>query len=160
MGQLTKIEINSKSDSAIKFAVKEIQNWFKSQNTNFKGTIILGSNSRIYVGSFKFIPQLFNSFQVFISSDSFQQNNLQLGISIRKYVSEQIKLFDITKLFCIGGESYLYGITCKIPEILHWTNSANIYSDCDFNSKFYSSSVSNYLVDYNKVKTIDDRYLV
>ena len=40
------------------------------------------------------------------------------------------------------------------------TNSVNIYSNCDFNSKFYSLSISNYLVNYNKVKTIDNKYMV
>lgn len=160
MSKLTKIYINSNSDSSIKFAVKEIQNWIKSKNEPIKGTIIMGSNLKIYYGKINFIPQLFNNFHVFISSESFQQNNLKLGILIRKYVSNQIKLLNTTKILCIGGESYLYGLTCNISQILHLTNSSYIHSDCDFNSKFYSSNILNCLVDYNKIKTIDDNYLI
>jgi hypothetical protein len=156
MGTLNKLIINS--NDSIKLAVWQIQNYLKLNI--YTGMIILGSNDKIYLGSNKFIPQSFNSHQVFISSESFQQNNLKLAHQVRKYVSDNIKLFNSAKLLCIGGESYLYGLSCKIPQIYHMTNSPSIHLDCEFNSKFFPSKISNNLVDYNKVKQINSDYQI
>lgn len=152
---LTKVTINS--NESVKLAVWQIQDYLKVKP--YSGLITMGSNEKIYLDSNKYIPQLFNSFQVFISSDSFQQNNLKLEI-VRKFVMRQIKLVNPNNLLCIGGESYLYGLTNNIPQIYHMTNSESIYSDCEFNKQFFKSKVSNNLVNYNLVKEINLDYKV
>lgn len=152
---LSKVIISS--NESVKLAVWQIQDFIKVKPCI--GLVIMGSNERIYLGSCNYIPQLFNSSQVFISSDSFQQNNIKL-VNVRKFVSHQIKLFNLNKLMCIGGESYLYGLTCGINQIYHMTNSNSIYSDCEFNKQFFKSIVSSNLVNYNLVKEINSDYKV
>ncbi len=155
MGCLNKMIINTK-DSII-LGVWQIQNYLKT-NPNYNGMIIVGSNNMIYIGQNQYIPQIFNSKQVFISSDSFQQNNIKLGSLVRKFVCNQIKSINPNKILCIGGESYLYGLTCNIGKIYHMTNSTSIHSDCEFNYQFYKSIVSNNFVNYNQVNLSNLEY--
>ncbi len=98
----------------------------------------------------KYIPQIFNNYIVFISAQSFQQNNYFLSKQIRKFVS----LYLQDNILCIGGESYLYTLSLEeINNITFYTNSQSIYDDCIFNNNIYKKNIipealSN-LVDYN-----------
>jgi hypothetical protein len=98
----------------------------------------------------KYIPQIFNNYIVFISAQSFQQNNYFLSKQIRKFVS----LYLQDNILCIGGESYLYTLALdKINNITFYTNSQSIYDDCIFNNNIYKKNITpdgRYnLVDYN-----------
>ena len=73
--------------------------------------------------------------------------------SIRKFVNSLIE--NEILLLCIGGESYIYGITNKyIKKIYHYTNSRYIYNDCEYNNKFYKKDLENNHIDYNDDKLI------
>lgn len=115
-----------------------------SEVKDYEGFIILDCFDRIYRGHKKYIPQLFCGKQVFISSQSFQQNHVRLRHEIRSYISRLLP----RNIIAIGGESYLYGmLNCE--NIVHYTNSKYIYDDCDFNNKFYRKKIDNNLIDYN-----------
>jgi len=123
-----------------------------SEIKNYDGFAIIDCFNRIYRDHRSFLPQIFNNNQVFISSNSFQQNHIVLSRRIRKYASK----FLGESIIAIGGESYLYGITlCK--NIIHYTNSKYIYEDCQFNNKFYRKNIENNLIDYN-INNISDKY--
>ncbi len=159
MGVLTKILINS-TDS-IDLAVWQIQNYIrKNPEKVINKLVILDSNGKIHLANTKFIPQMFNHLQVFISSESFQQTNSNIGMKIRRWVCNLISQLNPVELLCVGGESYLYGLTLAISKIYHLTNSLSIYDDCEFNQKFFTSLVSNNLVDYNKIRKIDCDYQI
>ncbi len=120
---------------------------------DYQGFAIVDCFDNIYKNHKNFLPQLFNNKQVFISSNSFQQNHTILSKLLRKYVSNIIKYDYIA----IGGESYLYGITNNCNNIIHYTNSKFIYDDCNCNNKFYKKNIENNLVDYN-TSPISDKY--
>ena len=126
-----------------------ISDFINKKNIPSNYLLILDCFNNIHVNDKKFIPQIFNNDLVFISSNSFQQNHCILSKYIRKYVSNIIK--NKSNLVCIGGESYLYGLTCNIKTILHFTNSKYIYDDCAFNSNLYkkTNNIINNIVDYN-----------
>lgn len=150
MGQLTKIFINTEFD--IQFADISIQNYINM--TRFRGFIMVNASNNIITNyNKKFIHQIFNGSNVFISAQSFQQNNMFLGNQVRKYTTELIMEFK--KITCIGGESYLYGLTCVIPIIYAYTNSTSIFNDINYNEKFYKSKVKSELCDYNKINKIE-----
>lgn len=89
---------------------------------------------------------MFNNEAVFISENSFKQNN-KIAVSLRKYVDSQINYSNIT---AIGGESYLYGLTNKqVSHINHYTNSESIALDAYTNNKFYGKRLDNCLINYN-----------
>ena len=64
-----------------------------------------------------------------------------------KYIKKEIR-FDVnnfinnnSRLTCIGGESYLFGITNNnIIYINHYTNSINIYNDAYKNNNIYKKN--------------------
>lgn len=145
---LNKIYINSQESYSMgNFQIQQ----YLQKNKEFKGLILTDKFGKIHFQSDKFIPQIFNGYDVYISADSFQQNHSKLSIKIRKFVSFLINYkLNLDNLLCIGGESYLYGLTSN-KQIIHWTNSKSIFDDCNFNMKFYNSSVENNLVDYNKI---------
>lgn len=148
MGSLIKTFINIDTDT--KYAVPIIKNYVRKNN--YKGFIMCDANGVIITNpNVKYIHQKFNGSDVFISAQSFQQNNKQLGNQIRKYVSKLI--IGQPEVVCIGGESYLYGLTQLIPNIHVYTNSQSIYSDAEFNSKFNSNSTKFVakLCDYNNL---------
>ena len=151
MGPLIKTHI--KSDTDIKYANSIIQEYIRK--TEYCGFIMCGPNGLIITNpNAKYIHQKFNDSDVFISAQSFQQNNLVLGSQIRKYVSSLIS--DLSELVCIGGESYLYGLTQQIPMVHAYTNSLHIYSDMLFNEAFYKKQTNTnaVLCDYNKLKNL------
>lgn len=152
---LTKLYINS--PKSIEFAIPEIQHYVL--NNNYSGKIITDMYNNIYIHNKKYIPQDFNSNTIFISFDSFQQNNKYLANKIRKYVSNILNSLNITQLICIGGESYIYGLVNNIKYIYHMTNCKSIYDDCQFNNKFYRSYIHNNMVDYNLISNINCNYL-
>lgn len=145
---LTKLYINSKE--SFKMAHYKIQN---KLNNDFNGFVIIDCFDRLHFDiNKKYIPQYFNNNLVFISANSFQQSHSILSIQIRKYIDQQLIFNNIT---CIGGESYLYGLTNNIiDKIYFYTNSQSIYSDSIYNNKIYNKSMNNYLVDYNKIDYI------
>ena len=131
----------------IHIAVLDIQ---KSTPIYYNRLIISDCYGRIYKNLEKNIPQKFNNNLVFISANSFQQNHIILGKLLRKYIFEIIIKNKISEILCIGGESYLYGLTYdKIKIIYHYTNNIHIYNDCNNNNKFYKKNIVNNLIDYN-----------
>lgn len=100
----------------------------------------------------KIIFHLFIKKIVAISSHSFQQNNKILGNKIRKYVSNIINnTINDDFILCIGGESYLYGLTTN-NKTIHLTNNENIKHDCEYNfNTLYNSKYLTYnkVIDYN-----------
>ena len=151
MGPLTKTHINSDAD--IKYANPIIQEYIRK--TEYRGFIMCGANGTIITNpNAKYIHQKFNNSDVFISAQSFQQNNLVLGNQIRKYVCSLISC--LPELVCIGGESYLYGLTQQIPIVHAYTNSPHIYSDMLFNGQFHKKLTNTNAVfgDYNKLNQL------
>ena len=88
-----------------------------------------------------YVPQLFLGKIVFISFNSFQQNNKKLGDQIRRFVYNSIQTDTIN---AIGGESLYYDQTkkCKV-----YTNSESIIKDAVYNK--YKNI---HLIDYNTDK--------
>jgi hypothetical protein len=150
MGPLRKLTINTEND--ISHAVTPIQDYVSINN--YRGFIMCDSDDKIITDpNTKYIHQKFNGSDVFISAQSFQQNNQEIGNQIRKYVAGLVgKLNQIT---CVGGESYLYGLTCLIPNIYAYTNSQIIYNDIKYNSKFSKGNCKYNLCDYNKINQIE-----
>ena len=96
----------------------------------------------------------FNNINVFISKQSFKQNKI-IKKDIRFNVSEYIKYDNIV---CIGGESYLFGLTNNIvTNITHYTNSIYIYNDAEKNNKIYKKSFKNNIINYNSFTDIINR---
>lgn len=148
MGSLIKTYINIDADT--KYADPIIKDYVRKNN--YRGFIMCDANGVIITNpNIKYVHQKINGSDVFISAQSFQQNNKQLGNQIRKYVSKLI--IGLPEVVCIGGESYLYGLTQLIPNVHTYTNSQSIYSDAEFNSKFYSKSTKLVakLCDYNNL---------
>jgi hypothetical protein len=130
------------------YVSKEIKEYIK-KNINFRGLIIVDYYGKININDNNYIPQEFNNNIVFISSKSFQQNHIILSKQIRRYVSNIIKNYK--NLLCIGGESYLYGLTSNIFNLFNITNNKYIYNDIIFNTNYYKSNrnIISSLVDYN-----------
>jgi len=151
MGPLTKTHIIPNTD--ITHVNINIQQYVRK--TGYTGFIICDANGNIITNpNTRYIHQKFNGSDVFISAQSFQQNNKPLGNQIRKYVSQLIS--NLPELVCIGGESYLYGLTQSIPMIHAYTNSSHIYLDILYNFSFHKKQIraSGCLCDYNKVSKL------
>lgn len=93
----------------------------------------------------------FNDEYVFISKKSFKQNHIikkELRFNVLKYIN-------FNKLICIGGESYLFGLTNNLVDnIIHYTNSIHIYNDANKNNKIYRKNFKNNFINYNIFKEI------
>lgn len=120
-------------------------------NYTFNGFVIMDCFDRLYFNKSKYIPQYFNNNIVFISTDSFQQSHYILSKQIRKYIINKLNNNQIT---CIGGESYLYGLTTNTNIIHFYTNSQSIYDDSNYNNIIYRKQLFNNLIDYNKIDSI------
>lgn len=114
---------------------------------------------------------LCNNLNFFISSNSFQQHKL-IRFQIRKYINFLIlnlynKLIEknafrqhLSSIVCIGGESYLYGISNNFNYIINYTNSLSIYNDVILNNSIYKTNLDNYYIDYNKFVNIKNSDLL
>jgi hypothetical protein len=154
MGPLKKLTITTDQD--IVHATEPIQTYARSNN--YKGFIMSDAFDKIITNSSaQFIPQEFNGSTVFISAQSFQQNNKVTGNQIRKYVRDLIRNLKLNDITCIGGESYLYGLTGHVPNIYAYTNSPSIYADIGFNARVFSTGTNcqAQLCDYNKINQIE-----
>ena len=100
---------------------------------------------------------IFNKTPVFISDKSFKQSH-KISKELRFYTIEILEAMNLKKnnnLICIGGESYLYGLTnANFLKISHYTNSKYIYNDVILNNKIYKRNIFNKLIDYNTYKYI------
>ncbi len=153
MGPLRKLTITTDQD--IIYATELIQTYVRANN--YKGFIMCDAFDKIITNnSTQFIPQEFNGSIIFISAQSFQQNNQVIGNQIRKYVRDLIKNFKLNQITCIGGESYLYGLTEHVPNIYAYTNFQSIYEDIRFNTQMNpSSKCQAHLCNYNKINQIE-----
>lgn len=153
MGPLRKLTISTDQD--IVHATELIQSYVRANN--YKGFIMCDAFDNIITNnSAKFIPQEFNGSVVFISAQSFQQNNQIIGNQIRKYVRDLIGNIKLNEITCIGGESYLYGLTEHVPNIYAYTNSSSIYADIGFNARVTpGTNCQAHLCDYNKINQIE-----
>ncbi len=150
MGPLKKLIINTDKD--IIHATEPIQSYVCVNK--YKGFIMTNAFDKIITNpKAQFISQEFNGSIIFISAQSFQQNNQALGNQIRKYVKNLVT--HQNKITCIGGEAYLYGLTGLIPNVHVYTNSSSIYEDIEFNTKFFHSNCIAELCDYNKINQIE-----
>lgn len=112
-----------------------------------------------------------NNQYFFISNTSFCQNSL-IAKELRKYINFLIyNLFDqliesnefsigLSRVVCIGGESYLFGISNQFNHIIHYTNSKSIYNDATFNNSFYNKKLDNYHINYNNFSNIKNSDLL
>jgi hypothetical protein len=104
---------------------------------------------------------IFNKIPIFISNTSFKQNS-KISKELRFYTQNILNnLIDLNKfkycitMVCIGGESYLYGLTNnKINKIIHYTNSLSIYQDFYLNNTIYKKKYKNFLINYNSYQNI------
>lgn len=155
---LNKIVIDKNTDiNILSYKIKE----YLKQNISFTGLIIVDYFGNIHINDKNYIPQLFNNYMIYISSKSFQQNNIILSTKIRIHVANLIKNYH--NLVCIGGESYMYGLTNKSTKnIYHYTNSLHIYNDCSYNSKkLQKININNNIVNYNNYFDLkDDSYCI
>jgi glutaredoxin-related protein len=150
----------------------EIKDFLK-KNSNFNGLIIVDCFGKVHTDYKNYIPQNFNNNIVFISAKSFQQNHIILSKQIRKYVANKIINCNLqnrlqsrllcSNLLCIGGESYLYGLTNPFlrnnGKILNLTNNIYIYNDIIYNKFIYSKNknIISFLIDYNNLN-INENY--
>jgi hypothetical protein len=113
----------------------------------------------------------FNNNYFFISNKSFCQH-IKIQKNLRQYVNTLIcNFFNNTKIVntnnsinsfkhslftivCIGGESYLYGMSNNFNKIIHYTNSKYIYNDVENNNQIYKKNIENNLINYNKYQYI------
>jgi hypothetical protein len=102
----------------------------------------------------------FTNNDVYISDNSFKQN-YYIKRDLRFYVNNIItndvggQVNDYKDVVCIGGESYLFGLTSPyIKYITNYTNSKYIYNDVHINNKLYQKNLKNYIIDYNKFSNI------
>ena len=124
---------NNNNNKCNKVLSLHIRNYLHN-NPNFTGNIIQDCFNNIHVNNKNYIPQLFINNIVFISTTSFQQNNIVLGQRIRKFVINIINnINNLASLTCIGGESYLYGLVSNVNKIIHFTNNESIHNDLVFN---------------------------
>jgi hypothetical protein len=96
----------------------------------------------------------FNNEIVYISQKSFNQNKI-ISKELRRYVKDNLE--ETFTLVCIGGESYLFGLTTtSIKNVVNYTNSVYIYNDANFNNYFYRKIKINKIIDYNKISEISE----
>ena len=112
-----------------------------------------------------------NNYSFFISPNSFKQNSI-IQNELRKYINFLIfNLYDklvekntfqsyLSQIVCIGGESYLFGLSNNFNSIIHYTNSIYIYNDADLNNSIYKKKLENNLIDYNKYSNIKNSDLL
>lgn len=112
-----------------------------------------------------------NNYYFFISPKSFEQNSI-IKKELRKYVNFLIyNLYDklvqknafryhLSQIVCIGGESYLFGLSNNFNNVIHYTNSISIYNDAIFNNSIYKKKLENYTIDYNNFKNIKNSDLL
>lgn len=90
---------------------------------------------------------------VYISANSFKQNE-SVKKPLRMYVNSE--LYGYTSITAIGGESYLYGIAnIDIKNVNAYTNSLSIYNDVNINKSISLKTITNTLIDYNTVSSIE-----
>jgi hypothetical protein len=110
---------------------------------SFKQNKYIKKNLRFYVKKIIKDISTFFDIQNLLSSDGYGANYSYFeGVQINSVV-------------CVGGESYLFGITSDyINRIIHYTNSKYIYNDLEINNKVYKKNILNNIVDYNKYTSI------
>jgi len=103
---------------------------------------------------------VFNKHYFFISKNSFSQHPI-IRKELRSYVTLLISYYfrcleknKLSNIVCIGGESYLFGLSNKFYKLIHYTNSKDIYNDVIINNKIYKKNIENYFIDYNTFQNI------
>lgn len=114
---------------------------------------------------------LCNNLNFFISPNSFQQHIL-IRSELRNYINFIIsnlytKLIEknsfnkyLSTIVCIGGESYLFGISNNFNYITTYTNSLSIYNDVKLNNNIYKTNLDNYYINYNTFVDIKNSDLI
>lgn len=137
------IKGNVNYKDSIIFMHQLVQNYVIEKK--YKGNIQIDYRFNIRCGIKKYIPIQFYKDIVFISSNSFQQNNYFNKKNIRKFVFDNIGDND---LICFGGESYFYGLIKNI-DTTFFTNSKSIHMDCNFNKSIFNTNIINNMVNYD-----------
>lgn len=99
----------------------------------------------------------FNKKYFFISQNSFSQHVIirkELRFYITLLLSNYLNTIKKSNIVCIGGESYLFGMSNKFNHIIHYTNSKYIYNDALLNNNIYKKKLENYYINYNTFKKI------
>lgn len=134
-------------------------NKFDLIQDNLENYLLVKSNSLIYlydcvtnkkINNLTIRLNILNKY-FWKSIESFDQNNIKIAVQIRKYIGSQ---FEDNEIFLgIGGEYYIYFPFIKSNQYIGISNHNSIISDADYNLQFYIRNYSNYLVDYNNLKT-------
>lgn len=115
-------------------------------------TDILMIDYRLRVRKDNFVPIKFLDKVYIVNKNSFIQNHIN-GNLIRKYIVNIIDIIDNLQkdiIISIGGEAYLYGVYLNLKTI-NFTNNTYIYNDANKHNL-----LGNYLVDYNKINSLNN----
>jgi hypothetical protein len=136
-----------------------LNNKFNLIQDNLENYLLVKSNSQTYLYDYMTNKKINKSTirlnildkYFWKSIESFDQNNIKIANQIRKYIGSQFKDNEI--FLGIGGEYYIYFSFIKSNQYIGISNHNSIILDADFNLQFYIRNYSNYLVDYNNLKT-------
>lgn len=115
-------------------------------------TDILMIDYRLRVRKDNFVPIKFLDKVYIVNKNSFIQNHTN-GNLIRKYIVNVVNIIDNLQkdiIISIGGEAYLYGVYLNLKTI-NFTNNTYIYNDANKHNL-----LGNYLVDYNKMNSLNN----
>lgn len=162
---LSKVDKNNWKLGTINI-IKYIQsnNIFNNIIDNLEGYLLIKNNDKIFL--FDYVKNIFikNISRIRLTIlgkyfwkqiESFDQNNVTIANKLRKFVINQfVDIYTNTNIFLgIGGESYIYFPFRSYSKYICISNHQSIISDANFNLQFYNLDYSNYLVDYNNLKT-------
>jgi len=122
---------------------------FIKYNSKYRGYIVIDYKNRIRINSKSMIPFKYNNNIIFKYIDTFQQNNKILSQKIRCMIKIFLNKNNISKISCIGGESYIYIIINRLKGN-YYCNQLKLKQEAEFNLK----NCENYYIDYNKIDNI------
>ena len=162
---LSKVDKNNWKLGTINI-IKYVQsnNIFINIIDNLEGYLLIKDNNKIFL--FDYIKNIFikNILRIRLKIlgkyfwkqiESFDQNNIRIANKLRKFVINQFvdTNSNLNIFLGIGGESYIYFPFRSYSKYICISNHESIISDANFNLQFYNLNYSNYLVDYNNLKT-------
>lgn len=166
LSKVSKNNYNLGTNQIKKYAENNF-NWISIQD-NLQGYLMIkNNNNSILIYDYVKNIEIKNIFRIRLNIldkyfwkhlDSFDQNNILISSKIRSYVITQLNLnnnhhLKINNFLGIGGEYYIYWPFVKYYNYIGISNHKSIISDANFNCKLYNLKYSNYLVDYNNIKS-------
>lgn len=156
---LSKVDSNS-----IEYGTDNIKDFCKKHNNikriqdNLIDSLLVETNDTIFIYNYKIkkrynhnkIQLEFNNQKIIKQINSFDQNNILIASKIRKCVLSQC--YDCDVILGIGGEYYLYFLFINANKYYGISNHQSIIDDANTNIQISS----NYIVDYNNIKSYPD----